>query len=80
MENLRTMSVPDFSAYRNDPTSILLAKRCEEATSLGMFRIQDNEFLLCYDGAVFFVFSVSLFERFVLTPCPTACRFRVSCR
>jgi hypothetical protein len=58
MENLRTMSVPDFSGHRNDPISVALAKRCEESKTLGMFRLQDrmqdnNEFLLCYDGSSF---------------------------
>lgn len=51
LDSLRTMSLPDFSAHRNDPTAVALAKRCEESQTLGMFRLQDNEFLLCYDGA-----------------------------
>lgn len=56
METLRTMSVPDFSSHRRDPTSVALAKRCEESKTLGLFRLQermhDNEFILCYDGEV----------------------------
>lgn len=55
METLLTMSVPDFSGFRNDAASVALAKRCEEAKTLGMFRLQDNEFLLCYDDFAFLV-------------------------
>lgn len=56
---LSTMSVPDFSApgSRNE-SNTRLAKRCEENTTLGMFRLQDNLFLLVYKGSLGFVFPV----------------------
>lgn len=35
---------------REDPKHAQLAKRCESARPLGMFRSSEEEFLLCYDG------------------------------
>ena len=44
------MSVPDFS-HQRDEFSQKLAKRCDDNRTLGMFRLQDNLFLLVYSGA-----------------------------
>lgn len=44
------MTVPDFPASRQDRASVLLAKRCEDASTLGMFRIAESKFLLAYTG------------------------------
>jgi hypothetical protein len=44
------MSVPDFSSNRNDPILSALSKRCEEAKTMGMFRLAGDRFLLVYDG------------------------------
>lgn len=44
------MTVPDFPASRQDRAAILLAKRCEDASTLGMFRIAESKFLLAYTG------------------------------
>jgi hypothetical protein len=44
------MTVPDFPSSRHDRTFVGLAKRCEEASTLGMFRLQDSKFLLVYNG------------------------------
>ena len=35
---------------RDDPKHAHLAKRCENAKPLGMFRSTEEEFMLCYDG------------------------------
>ncbi|KAL8293744.1 hypothetical protein RQP46_000445 [Phenoliferia psychrophenolica] len=54
LESLRTMSVPDFS-HQHDEFSQKLAKRCAEHKTLGMFRLQDNLFLLVYNAFSFHV-------------------------
>ncbi|BGP36192.1 Rho guanine nucleotide exchange factor [Rhodotorula kratochvilovae] len=48
LESMRTMTVPDFPPSRHDRALYLLAKRCEDATTMGMFRIGDSKFLLAY--------------------------------
>lgn len=45
------MTVPDFPPSRHDRALYNLAKRCEDATTMGMFRIGDSKFLLAYSGA-----------------------------
>ena len=42
----QTMTIPDFGQSR-DAASMALARRCEESRTLGMFRLEKNEFLLC---------------------------------
>lgn len=42
------MTVPDFPSVRNDRALYVLAKRCEDASTMGMFRIGDSKFLLAY--------------------------------
>lgn len=66
IENLRTMSVPDFSNQRNDPNAGALARRCEDSKTLGMFRLMENEFLLCYDDFAFLVDKHGFVPFFVL--------------
>ncbi|GAA5999985.1 uncharacterized protein JCM10292_003567 [Rhodotorula paludigena] len=48
LESMRTMTVPDFPSVRNDRALYVLAKRCEDASTMGMFRIGDSKFLLAY--------------------------------
>ncbi|GAA5849156.1 hypothetical protein JCM9279_005806 [Rhodotorula babjevae] len=48
LESMRTMTVPDFPPSRHDRALYLLAKRCEDAATMGMFRIGDSKFLLAY--------------------------------
>ncbi|GAA5891760.1 hypothetical protein JCM8208_002876 [Rhodotorula glutinis] len=48
LESMRTMTVPDFPPSRHDRALYLLAKRCEDATTMGMYRIGDSKFLLAY--------------------------------
>ncbi|KAI5480823.1 Rho guanyl-nucleotide exchange factor [Pseudohyphozyma bogoriensis] len=55
LETLRTMTVPDFSQVQRDATISALIKKCEESKNLGMFRLQDNLFLLVYDEFAFHV-------------------------
>jgi hypothetical protein len=47
------MNLHDFESItipqREDPKHAQLAKRCESARPLGMFRSSEEEFLLCYD-------------------------------
>ncbi|KAA1475511.1 Dbl-like domain-containing protein [Dentipellis sp. KUC8613] len=47
------MDLSDFKSVtipqRDDPRHEKLAKRCESCRPMGMFRSNDNEFLLCYD-------------------------------
>ncbi|KAF8902367.1 Dbl-like domain-containing protein [Gymnopilus junonius] len=47
------MNLQDFDSItiplREDPKHAALAKRCENAKPLGMFRSNEDEFLLCYD-------------------------------
>ncbi|KAM0753197.1 hypothetical protein T439DRAFT_378904 [Meredithblackwellia eburnea MCA 4105] len=54
LDTLRTMSTPDFSHHR-DEYSQKLAKRCDDSRTLGMFRLQENLFLLAYNGFCFHV-------------------------
>ncbi|GAA5941175.1 hypothetical protein JCM10213_007445 [Rhodosporidiobolus nylandii] len=49
LESMRTMTVPDF------PSRGSLAKRCEDASTMGMFRIADSRFLLAYSEFAFHV-------------------------
>ncbi|GAA6008068.1 hypothetical protein JCM10207_007016 [Rhodosporidiobolus poonsookiae] len=55
LESMRTMTVPDFPPTRHDRALYTLAKRCEDASTLGMFRIADNKFLLVYTDFAFTV-------------------------
>ncbi|BGP04378.1 Rho guanine nucleotide exchange factor [Rhodotorula toruloides] len=55
LDSMRTMTVPDFPASRQDRAAILLAKRCEDASTLGMFRIAESKFLLAYTEFAFHV-------------------------
>ncbi|ORY90211.1 CNH domain-domain-containing protein [Leucosporidium creatinivorum] len=55
LDSMRTMTVPDFPSSRHDRTFVGLAKRCEEAQTLGMFRLQDSKFLLVYNEFAFHV-------------------------
>jgi len=50
------MTVPDFPPSRHDRALYLLAKRCEDTTTMGMFRIGDSKFLLAYSGACYVLF------------------------
>jgi len=47
------MDLTDFKSVtipqRDDPRHEKLAKRCESCRPMGMFRSNDDEFLLCYD-------------------------------
>jgi CNH domain len=45
-------TIPDLSA----PHMAHLARRLDGTRALGMFRISEKEFLLCYDGTVFHEF------------------------
>ncbi|BGO99068.1 Rho guanyl-nucleotide exchange factor [Rhodotorula toruloides] len=55
LDSMRTMTVPDFPASRQDRAALLLAKRCEDASTLGMFRIAESKFLLAYTEFAFHV-------------------------
>ncbi|BGP21292.1 Rho guanine nucleotide exchange factor [Rhodotorula toruloides] len=55
LDSMRTMTVPDFPASRPDRNTVLLARRCEDASTLGMFRIAESKFLLAYDEFAFHV-------------------------
>lgn len=61
------MSVPDFSSHQRDPVVSHLARQCEESKTLGMFRLQDNLFLLVYDGSSRSFLSHSFFS-IILSP------------
>lgn len=51
LDTLKTASIPDFHQIRQqDPRINALQRRCDESRPLGMFRLGENEFLLCYDG------------------------------
>lgn len=52
LDTLKTASVPDFSQLRGDNRAYALQRRCDESRPLGMFRLGDNVFLLCYSGAL----------------------------
>jgi RHO1 GDP-GTP exchange protein 1/2 len=45
LDTLLPTTIPDFS----EPEFASIARQCEGAKPLGMFRLGDNEFLLCYD-------------------------------
>jgi hypothetical protein len=45
------MTVPDLPPSRGDRSIAHLAKRCEDAATMGMFRIADSRFLLVYSGS-----------------------------
>ncbi|KAH9810846.1 CNH domain-containing protein [Melampsora americana] len=55
LDTLKTASIPDFHQIRQiDPRLVQLQRRCDESRPLGMFRLGENEFLLCYDEFAFF--------------------------
>lgn len=55
LDTLKTASIPDFHQIRQiDPRLVSLQRRCDESRPLGMFRLGENEFLLCYDEFAFF--------------------------
>ncbi|KAG9293935.1 hypothetical protein G9A89_019273 [Geosiphon pyriformis] len=51
LDTLQPVTIPDF----NSPQFVHVARRCENSKPLGMFRLADNEFLLCYDEMFFYV-------------------------
>ncbi|GAA5841736.1 hypothetical protein JCM11251_007070 [Rhodosporidiobolus azoricus] len=55
LETMRTMTVPDFPSSRTDRSLALLAKRCEDSQTMGLFRIGDSKFLLVYSDLAFHV-------------------------
>lgn len=44
--SFKSVTIPQ----RDDPRLEKLAKRCESCRPMGMFRTNQDEFLLCYDG------------------------------
>ncbi|OAW00133.1 hypothetical protein PTTG_08077 [Puccinia triticina 1-1 BBBD Race 1] len=55
IDTLKTASIPDFNQIKQqDARLAALQRRCDESRPLGMFRLGDNEFLLCYDEFAFF--------------------------
>lgn len=55
IDTLKTASIPDFNQIKqHDARLTALQRRCDESRPLGMFRLGDNEFLLCYDEFAFF--------------------------
>ncbi|KAI7943871.1 hypothetical protein MJO28_011399 [Puccinia striiformis f. sp. tritici] len=55
IDTLKTASIPDFNQIKQqDARLVALQRRCDESRPLGMFRLGDNEFLLCYDEFAFF--------------------------
>jgi hypothetical protein len=48
-DSFKSVTIPQ----RDDPKLEKLAKRCESCKPMGMFRSNDDEFLLCYDGESF---------------------------
>jgi len=55
IETLKTASIPDFNQIKQqDARLAALQRRCDESRPLGMFRLGENEFLLCYDEFAFF--------------------------
>ncbi|PWN53390.1 hypothetical protein IE53DRAFT_404637 [Violaceomyces palustris] len=56
LDSLLPGTIPDFThASRDDPRIFALQKRVETAKPLGMSKISDSEFLLCYDGFACYV-------------------------
>ncbi|KAK4052857.1 Rho guanine nucleotide exchange factor [Microbotryomycetes sp. JL221] len=51
----KTMTVPDFPPARHDRAWTMLADRCKDAQTLGMFRLGDSRFLLVFDEFAFHV-------------------------
>ncbi|CAG8565035.1 14164_t:CDS:10 [Ambispora leptoticha] len=51
LETLQNGTIPDFAS----PQFEKIARKCENSKPLGMFRLGDNEFLLCYDEIFFYV-------------------------
>ncbi|CAG8531735.1 8249_t:CDS:10 [Cetraspora pellucida] len=45
-ESFSNVTIPDFS----DPSFAQLGRKLDTSKPLGMFRLNDDEFLLCYDG------------------------------
>ncbi|PLW29207.1 hypothetical protein PCASD_14619 [Puccinia coronata f. sp. avenae] len=55
IDTLKTASIPDFHQIKQqDARLAALQRRCDESRPLGMFRLGENEFLLCYDEFAFF--------------------------
>lgn len=55
IDTLKTASIPDFNQIKQqDARLAALQRRCDESRPLGMFRLGENEFLLCYDEFAFF--------------------------
>jgi CNH domain len=51
LDSLLPGTIPDFSQCPRDDVQIqMLMKRIEVAKALGMFKISESEFLLCYDS------------------------------
>ena len=49
IHSLQSQTIP----HRDDPRYAALAKRCEQCRPLAMFKPNEDEFLLCYDGTKF---------------------------
>ncbi|KAH8924026.1 Dbl-like domain-containing protein [Atractiella rhizophila] len=53
LETLKPTTVPDYSRLRNDPRAAALQRRCDDGKALGMFRLEENVFLICYSDLAF---------------------------
>ncbi|CAG8554215.1 4215_t:CDS:10 [Ambispora gerdemannii] len=51
LDSLQNVTIPDFGSQEFEK----IARKCENSKPLGMFRLGDNEFLLCYDEIFFYV-------------------------
>ncbi|RIB30027.1 CNH domain-containing protein [Gigaspora rosea] len=51
LDTLQNVTIPDLT----DPSFAQLGRRPETSKPLGMFRLNDDEFLLCYDDIFFYV-------------------------
>ncbi|CAG8705449.1 11904_t:CDS:10, partial [Dentiscutata erythropus] len=51
LDTLQNVTIPDAA----DPSFSQLGRRLETSKPLGMFRLNDDEFLLCYDDIFFYV-------------------------
>lgn len=54
VDSLKGGSIPILtpSRVKEEPSIALIARRCETAKPLGMFRSTESEFLLCYDSTL----------------------------
>lgn len=51
LDSLLPGTIPDFSQCPRDDTQVrALMAKVEVARALGMYKISDSEFLLCYDS------------------------------